>query len=762
MKAFGLRNWLFAVVALVAWVNALALWGDEAARRAETVLQFGAGLGAVVCGVVVALRVSGPARWWRLLLVVALAAFLVGHVLWWSSGVEANDGLVAPAVLVAYLACQVFILASMYFLVRSTGGVVEQRDTVMRHSAATTFLDGVLAAASFVVFISLGDFSARSTAALPRSGSSTVELGYALVELTAVVVAVAITMTYRRDRPGRGNVLLFAAGIVTLASADRLVAYFEFVGSEGGQRWAAIGFVLGPLMFAYAMLDPPAARPVEAPDRPRPGVDWAQLALPYIGLLGIALLLAFHLFMGRPFTGFVLYMALVMALLVAIRQVVAMRSHQLLTQRLYAAQRALEHQLHTDSLTGLPNRLAFSQRLDTALRDGRFVLIFVDLDDFKDVNSRYGHAAGDDLLRAVGQRLAQCVKDVDTVARVGGDEFAILIDGSTEEPDVVADRLRVALRVPFPVQGSSVRVRASMGLVRPGADGLSQTSDDLLRQADISMYAGKRIGKDAAVVYQPTSDVRGDFPNALRAAGDGIPAGFSLVYQPIVRLPEGTPVAVEVLARWTAPNGIDISPETFVAAAEAAGLGADLDALVLDLACSEIQAAGLNIDFHVNIGAARLGNPYVEEFVRQALARHRVEPSRLVVEITETVPITDLAAAADQITRLSAVGVQVALDDFGSGYNSLMYLHSLPVQFVKLDRRFAAGVDPEQDLALYRSIIRLCDELGMAVVVEGVEYAPQAEALFSAGCRLAQGHLFGSAVPISELTPDPKMQGASI
>ncbi len=717
----------------------------------------------MACGVVVALRVSGSARWWRLLLVVALAAFLVGQALWWSGGVEAGSGFVAPAVLVAYLACQVFILASMYFLVRSAGGVLRQRDAAPRHSAATTFLDGVLVAASFVIFISLGDFDTRSTASLPRADSPTVELGYALVELVAVVAAVVITMTYRKNRPYRANYLLLAAGIVTMASANRLVAYFEFVGSDGGQRWAAIGFVLGPLMFAYAMLDQPPPRPTSTADAgASPGVDWAQLVLPYIGLLGVATLFAFHLFIGRPFTGFVMSMAVLIVLLVAIRQLVAARAHQLLTQRLHSAHRSLEHQLHTDALTGLPNRLLFGQRLDAALRDGRFVLIFVDLDDFKDLNGRFGHAAGDELLRAVGERLQRSVRDVDTVARIGGDEFAILIDGSREEPDVVADRLRAALRVPFPVLGSSVRVRASMGLVRPGADGLSQTSDDLLRQADISMYAGKRIGKDAAVMYQPSSDMRGDFPIALREAGGGVPAGFSLAYQPIVRLPDGAPMAVEVLARWTAPNGIDISPETFVAAAEEAGLGADFDALVLDLACSEIQAAGLDIDFHVNIGAARLGNPYVEELVRNALARHRVEPSRLVVEITETVPIVDLGAAAAQITRLNAVGVEVALDDFGSGYNSLMYLHSLPVQVIKLDRSFASGVDHTQDQELYRSIIGLCGELGMAVIVEGIEYTSQAEALYEAGCLLAQGHLFGSAVPITELTSVSKTQGAPI
>ena len=741
----------------MACVNALALWGDDAARRGETVLQLGTGLGAVVCGVVVALRVSGAARWWRLALAVALAAFLVGQILWWSGGVEA-DGRLAAVVLVAYLASQAFILASIYFLVRSTGAL-RQSDAEPRIVGPTTFLDGVLVAASFLIFILLGDFGTRSTAALPRSGPR-VELAYSLVVLVAVVAAVVLTMIYQKGRPHRANYLLLAAGVVAMASADRLVAYFEFVGSEGGQRWAGIGFVLGPLLFAYAMLDTPP-RPIGAAGHPRPGVDWAQLVLPYIGLLGIAVLFAFHMFLGRPFTGLVISIAVLMGLLVAIRQVVVLRAHQLMTQRLHSAHRTLEHQLHTDALTGLPNRLLFGKRFDAAMSDGQFLLIFVDLDDFKDVNDQFGHAAGDDLLRAVGERLSGCVGDADTLARVGGDEFAI-IDRSRAEPEVVADRLRVALRAPFAVHGSSVRVRASMGLVRPDADVLSQTLDDLLRQADISMYAGKRTGKDVAVVYQPSLDTRGDFPTALRDAGDGIPAGFRLVYQPIVRLPDGALMAVETLARWTAPNGIDISPETFVAGAEAAGLGAVLDALVLDLACREVQASGLDIDFHVNVGAARLGNPSFEQNVRQTLARHRVEPSRLVVEITETVPIVDLAEAAEQIKRLNAFGVKVALDDFGVRFNSLMYLHSLPVQFVKLDRRFVSGSDPELDLALYRSIIRLCCELGMDVIVEGIEYARQAGAVYGAGGRLAQGHLFGRAVPIAEFDSGLETRGVPV
>lgn len=326
----------------------------------------------------------------------------------------------------------------------------------------------------------------------------------------------------------------------------------------------------------------------------------------------------------------------------------------------------------------------------------------------------------------------------------------------------MSDRLRLALRDPFPLHGSSVRVRASFGVVRPAAEGGPQTSDDLLRQADISMYAGKRLGKNTAVIYQPLTGLRADFPTALRNAGGGVPAGFGLAYQAVVRIPEATTRAVEALARWTAPNGMQISPETFVMAAEAAGLGAALDSMVLDLACAEVRAAGLDVDIHVNIGAARLGNTGFEELVTQTLERHRIAPSRLVVEITETVPIVDLADAAAQIRRLNAMGVRVALDDFGAGYNSLTYLHALPVHIVKLDRSLAVGADPVHDLALYRSVIGLCAELGLDVIAEGIESTAQLDIIRSAGCHLAQGHLFGRPVPIGEIAREKQSQSRAV
>jgi diguanylate cyclase (GGDEF)-like protein len=576
----------------------------------------------------------------------------------------------------------------------------------------------------------------------------TVVIAYSLLELMVVVVAALMAMAYRRDRPDRVNYLLLSGGVLVIATSDRLVAYLRTIGAESGDLWAGVGFALGPLIIAFAVTE---VRPQPVTGRGEDAMDWVQAFLPYIGFLGIIGLLSYHLLIGQEMPTAVIGVAVTMIALVTGRQVVAMRAQKLLTSKLYEAQRRLAHQVHHDALTGLPNRLLFAKRLDEAMHDGKFVLIYVDIDDFKEVNDQFGHAAGDELLRAVGERLQQCVGPSDTLARIGGDEFAILVEGEHEEPEVVADKLRVALRDPFAVHGSSVRVRASMGLVRPSPDEPNPTSDDLLRQADISMYAGKRLGKDTAVVYRPTSGVSVDFPSALRQADGGVPKGFTLAYQPVVTLPHAVPVAVEALARWIAPNGMQISPETFVAVAEGAGLGGALDAMVLDLACREVQAAGLDIALHVNIGAARLGNRPFELQVMRTLERHGIEPQRLVLEITETVPIVDLAKGAAAIRRLRSAGVQVALDDFGAGFNSLNYLHALPIDVVKLDRSLVVGGEPNRDVALYRSVIGLCDALGLDVIAEGIEYSEQADTVFAAGCRMAQGHLFGRAVPMSDL-----------
>lgn len=743
-----LRLGLFAGVLVLLCVNALALWGDAAARQVHFVLLSIAGVAVVVCGLVVAWRVTGKARIWRLLGAASILSMLVGEVIWWSSRAAAGGTAPWPAVAVYFLAA-LLALAALAVLASAGVGWTFRQDGSVRAPRMVTVIDGLVAALAFVILAVIAGPGARAGAALPRSGNTAVVTTYTAIQLVVVVSAMLIAILYRRDRPYRANFLLLAAGAVMLVASDRMVAYLRNVGFERGDLWGGIGFVLGLLLIAYGMLElkPPPALAIN-----RDAMDWWRLVLPYLGFLGTAVLFAFHVMIGRRLNLFVICGALVMVALVATRQLIEARTQWLLTKRLYDAQRGLAHQVHHDALTGLPNRLLFTQRLDEAIHRGPFVLIFVDLDDFKELNDRFGHAGGDELLRAVGERLRRCVGDADTLARTGGDEFAILIDGEVEFPEVVADRIRVALRDPFAVHGSSVRVRASMGLVRPDAGEPLPTSDDLLRQADVSMYAGKRVGKDTAVVYRPSLGVSTNFATALRNAKGGIPPGFSLAYQPIVRLPDATPVAVEALARWTAPNGTRVQPDAFVAAAEAARLGAALDAMVLDLACSEIRSAGIDLVLHVNIGAARMGDLEFEQQIGRTLARHGMTPGQLVLEITETVPVLDLADAAAQITRLNEMGIKVALDDFGAGYNSLTYLHALPVQIVKLDRGLAVGPEPDRIVTMYRSVIRLCGELGLGLIAEGIESPAQAEMLYAAGCRLAQGHLFGRAVPIADFS----------
>lgn len=752
VHSFRSRVVLFATLTLLWVVNALAPLGDRAAEAVAAGLELLTASGAIVVGCRVAARAAGGERWWRLLTAAAVASWLLGEIVWWSTGGAFGSDVAPPPAVAAYFAFAFLALGALLALARAGRGVTGSWDGPLRFYLIIAGLDALVVAMSFSIFVALAELGAQPTDGLPRTPWRAVSVTYAFIELAVVVVALVIAMIYRAHRPYRANCLLLAGGVVAIAASDRLVAYLHSVGKENWDLWAAGGFLLGPLLIAYAVADLPA-QVADARALNYRAMDWAQLILPYAGFFGTALLFGFHVVIGRQLSPVVVVAAVVMMSLVAARQVIAIRAQWLLTYELYETQRRLAHQVGHDPLTGLPNRLLFARRLEAAMEHGDFVLIFVDLDDFKEVNDKFGHAAGDELLCAVGDRLQRCVREGDTLARLGGDEFAVLLDGSMDAPEVVADRLRVALREPFAVAGSAVRVRASMGLVRPNTEGdPALTSDDLLRQADISMYAGKRLGKDTTVVYRPSAGAAIDFPTALRQAGDEPPPGFGLVYQPIVRLADGVTVAIEALARWTAPSGLQIPPETFVASAEAAGLGAALDVLVLNLACRELRAAESPCLLHVNVGAARLGSSAFDEQVRRALDRYAIPENQLVIEITETVPIVDLAVAATDIRRLNDLGVKVALDDFGAGYNSLTYLHALPVQMIKLDRGLAVGADPGRDLKLYRSVMGLCDALGLEVIAEGIEMQAQLDMVRAAGCRLGQGHLLGRPAALSSMT----------
>jgi diguanylate cyclase len=299
-----------------------------------------------------------------------------------------------------------------------------------------------------------------------------------------------IAIVYRPDRPYRTNYLLLACAVVMLAASDRVTAYLRTIGAEHGELWSGIGFVLGPLLLAFAVLDLPDG---SVPDLSRKLLDWVQMALPYVGFVGIAMIYVFHLLIGRRLTTVQLYAALVMILLITVRQVIAIRSQRMLTQRLMEAQSRLAHQVHHDPLTALPNRLLFAERLDGAVRKGPFVLIFVDLDDFKEVNDRFGHAGGDELLCAVGERLLRCIGAADTLARIGGDEFALIAPGAGEDgiERVVAGLDEVISHAQMP---SGVgQVQATFGWAVSPGDG--SDSNELFRMADQRLIERKRGGR---------------------------------------------------------------------------------------------------------------------------------------------------------------------------------------------------------------------------------------------------------------------------
>jgi diguanylate cyclase (GGDEF)-like protein len=758
VRRYRVAALLLVVLAAVVAVNGLTLWGDGFALWVDDALQLGAGLAALVCGWLAARRVHGPQRWWRLMIMLGMAGWSCGQIVWsWYQLIE-QRGLPSPSLAdVGYLTFPVFVLPALFVLAHAKDQPdrPRQRGEWTAHFGMAVVLDGLVVTGSLFILAWTAALAPVVQAFGPDPLAWAVAIAYPLSDLVVVVVAVLLVVFDRVDRPYRANLLLLAAGIVALACSDSIFAYLVSIGAQSMKPWADAGFVLGPVLIAYALVATPRSGRREETGQPG-GVDWWQLALPYLPVTAVALLITGQLLFGAGPDAVEVSVGVLVIFLVLARQLLSLLDNRLLLRRVYEGRQQLTHQAFHDPLTGLANRALFAERLDRAVADssepGRpLVLTFVDLDDFKEINDRFGHAGGDVLLHAVGQRLLGCVRSTDTVARLGGDEFAILLEGEVDEPQIVADRIRGALRRPFVVHGTLVAIRASMGLVVRDPGEALITSDVLLGRADTSMYAGKRLGKDTTVVYRPSADGPPDFPAALRRAQGGTPDGFTLAFQPIVRLADEQLLAVEALARWTAPDGTQIPPETFVRAAEGAGLGAELDTLVLELACREIAALPPAVAMHVNVGASRLGTAALEDSIRATLARYHLAADRLVVEITETVPILDLPAGAEAIRRLQALGVRVALDDFGSGYSSLTCLHALPVDLIKLDRALTTGVHPERDAALCRSLVGLCADLDLAVVAEGIETAEQAELISQAGCTMAQGYRFGYPAPLSAL-----------
>jgi diguanylate cyclase (GGDEF)-like protein len=415
--------------------------------------------------------------------------------------------------------------------------------------------------------------------------------------------------------------------------------------------------------------------------------------------------------------------------------------------------RELSHQALHDTLTGLPNRALVLDRAEQLLarssrRPGMLAgALFIDIDGFKHVNDSLGHAAGDQLLKTVGERLQGAVRDHDTVGRLGGDEFVVLVDSSADAStlDVLADRLTEVLREPVALEdGHKIfSVTASIGV----AMGRYATPDGLLRDADLALYAAKAAGKDRYALFDASMYAGAEGRIELEAdLGAALQENqFFLLYQPIFKLPSQEIVGVEALIRWRHPERGIVAPDSFIPLAEESGLIVQIGRWVLDEACRQAAtwaARGKQLPIAVNVSAHQLSRKGFADDVRLALQRSGIRPDLLTLELTETTLMRDVAAAAAALQQVKALGVRVAIDDFGTGYASLSQLQRMPVDVLKIDRSFVAALsDGGQSRELLQAIFGVGEALSLSVVAEGIEEPEQMATLEEMGCEMAQGFL---------------------
>ena len=430
-----------------------------------------------------------------------------------------------------------------------------------------------------------------------------------------------------------------------------------------------------------------------------------------------------------------------------------------------AAMEHLQHLALHDALTGLPNRVLLHERLAHAAHRAErsrtsAAVLFVDLDRFKDVNDRHGHAVGDELLRAVAHRLSGLVRPGDTLARVSGDEFVFLCEdlGSPENVDVLARRITDAFTTPFDLTSATVSLTASVGVAFAGPG--AEISDELVGAADKAMYQAKRFGGqehrilDLREVVQPRGAAT-TLERDLRAAfshGD-----LDVAYQPIVRSGDGAMTGVEALLRWSHAQRGRVPATSIVAAAERTGLIDEIGAWVLERSATDRSHwldlhPDASIELSVNVSPRQLMTPGYVRGVTSALSGSSLDPGALILEVTETVFMEDSQRAVGVLTDLRALGIRLALDDFGTGYSSLSYLQRLPVDIVKIDRRFIGGVELSgKSTAIVEAVTTMAHVLGLSVTAEGVETSSERDVVSAVGCDLAQGYYYARPMAASAI-----------
>jgi diguanylate cyclase (GGDEF)-like protein/PAS domain S-box-containing protein len=421
----------------------------------------------------------------------------------------------------------------------------------------------------------------------------------------------------------------------------------------------------------------------------------------------------------------------------------------------------LMHAAYHDALTSLPNRAQFTAEVAACLSDDRSTraaVLFIDLDDFKTINDGLGHAAGDEVLRAVAQRLTAVTGANDVAARLGGDEFAVLVRDGTE-PDRVEDlanKVLDGIREPIDIDGRQVTTSASMGIVLAT---WSMSAEAVQRNADVAMYQAKAAGKGQFKRFDNRMEThaleRLELKADLRRAIDG--GELELDYQPLVELDDLSTTGVEALVRWRHPTRGRVRPDEFIPLAEDTGLIHDLGLWVLDEACKQLAdwrraPATAHLRVAVNLSAKQLPEPDLPEQIAHAIAKHEIPPEQITVEITENVLMDESDFTARRLRELHDIGVSLAIDDFGTGYSSLGYLQRYPFDILKIDRTFVSGLDqPGPNAEVAAAIIDLANRLQVRTVAEGIETAAELAELRALGCASGQGYYLSRPVEPSAI-----------
>lgn len=415
-----------------------------------------------------------------------------------------------------------------------------------------------------------------------------------------------------------------------------------------------------------------------------------------------------------------------------------------------------------DTLTKLPNRLLLADRLEQAIARSRragneIALLFVDLDGFKTVNDSLGHLVGDQVLQEIARRLIETVRESDTVARIGGDEFVVLVESFEDRTALVvlSERIEKALRLPIALENDEVQLSASIGIAVFPDD--ASDENQLLAHADGAMYHAKASGKNTHRFHDPATTVSAaglmadlrDLRHAL--ARDE----FELYYQPKLSPDGSRMLGVEALIRWQHPQRGVVLPNHFIPIAERFGLIVEIGSWVLDQGCKQMRAwrdQGWTVPMSVNLAAQQIRQPDLVTQIEETLARYDLDPSQLTLELTESQAMDDASQTLELLNRLEQIGVKIAIDDFGTGYSSLSYLRRFHVNELKIDGSFVRDVEHSEDArSIVAAVVQLAHSLNLRVVAEGVENLKQSQFLSSMKCDELQGYYYSRPVPASEL-----------